>query len=164
MLNQLQRGDEPALLPCRLSGFLRRPYLQLALRSPSTRNTIELAARSTSGVNNINSQFLSSLAIPLPAIPEQQEIVRRAQSLFTLADQLEARLTTARKIVDRLTPALLARAFRGELVPQDPSDEPASELLARSRAARRQTANQPRGSRRAAKGNAYAPKATRITG
>jgi type I restriction enzyme S subunit len=124
------------------------PYLQLALRSPSTRNTIELAARSTSGVNNINSQFLSSLAIPLPAIPEQQEIVRRAQSLFTLADQLEARLTTARKVVDRLTPALLAKAFRGELVPQDPGDEPASELLARIRAARQAEAGAGKPSRR----------------
>ena len=40
------------------------------------------------------------------------------------------------EIVDRLTPALLAKAFRGELVPQDPGDEPASALLARIRAAR----------------------------
>ena len=46
--------------------------------------------------------------------------------LFDLADQLEAKLTAARRIVDRLTPALLAKAFRGELVPQYPSDEPAS--------------------------------------
>jgi type I restriction enzyme S subunit len=112
------------------------PYLQLALRSPSTRSTIELAARSTSGVNNINSQFLSSLAIQMPAIPEQQEIVRRTQSRFSLADQLESRLTAARRIVERLTPALLAKAFRGELVPQDPGDEPASALLERIRAAR----------------------------
>jgi len=72
----------------------------------------------------------------MPAIPEQQEIVRRTQSLFSLADQLEARLTAARRIVERLTPALLAKAFRGEVVPQDPGDEPASELLARIRAAR----------------------------
>jgi type I restriction enzyme S subunit len=72
----------------------------------------------------------------LPSIAEQKEIVRRAQELFTLADQLEARLTAARKVVDRLTPALLAKAFRGELVPQDPNDEPASVLLERIRAAR----------------------------
>ena len=72
----------------------------------------------------------------LPSIAEQKEIVRRAQDLLTLADHLEARLTAARKVVDRLTPALLAKAFRGELVPQDPSDEPASVLLDRIRAAR----------------------------
>jgi len=48
-----------------------------------------------------------------------------------LADRLETRLTRAETNVDRLTPALLARAFRGELVPQDPADEPAAELLKR---------------------------------
>ena len=42
----------------------------------------------------------------------------------------------ARTAVDRLTPALLAKAFRGELVPQDPNDEPASALLERLQASR----------------------------
>jgi type I restriction enzyme S subunit len=84
----------------------------------------------------------------LPSIAEQKEIVRRAQGLFTLADQLEARLTTARKLVDRLTPALLAKAFRGELLPQDPSEEPASALLERIRAARQAEAGAGKPSRR----------------
>lgn len=56
--------------------------------------------------------------------------------LFAFADRLEARYTAARKQVDQLTPALLAKAFRGELVPQDPNDEPASALLERIRAER----------------------------
>ena len=84
----------------------------------------------------------------LPSIAEQKEIVRRAQGLFTLADQLEARLTAARKLVDRLTPALLAKAFRGELLPQDPSEEPASALLERIRAARQAEAGAGKPSRR----------------
>ena len=112
-------------------------FLLLVLLSPATRRSIELAARSTSGVNNINSKFLSGLQFELPSLEEQHEIIRLAQQLFTLADQLEARLNAARKIVDRLTPALLAKAFRGELVPQDPSDEPASVLLERLAATRR---------------------------
>jgi type I restriction enzyme S subunit len=123
-------------------------YLLLVLSSPGTRRRVELAARSTSGVNNINSKFLSGLPLFLPSLEELQEICRRAQVLFTLADQLEARLTAARKVVDRLTPALLAKAFRGELVPQDPSDEPASELLARIRAARQADAGAGKPSRR----------------
>ena len=65
-----------------------------------------------------------------------ERIVSKVQELLSIADQLEARLTAARKSVDRLTPALLAKAFRGELVPQDPGDEPASALLERIRAAR----------------------------
>ena len=57
--------------------------------------------------------------------------MRRAAGLFAFADQLELRLAKARGQVDKLTPALLARAFAGELVPQDPTDEPAEELLER---------------------------------
>ena len=90
----------------------------------------------TTNIAHLSAGRFGEVEFPLPSPDEQAEIVRRAQDLFTLADQLEARLTTARKVVDRLTPALLARAFRGELVPQDPSDEPASVLLERIRAAR----------------------------
>ena len=66
-------------------------------------------------------------------IDEQQEIVRRVEDLFAFADRIEARLATAQKTVERLTPATFAKAFRGELVPQDPNDEPASALLERLR-------------------------------
>ena len=55
-----------------------------------------------------------------------ESIGRRAQALFTLADQRETRLNSARQVVDRLTPAPLAKAFRGQRVPRDPCDEPAS--------------------------------------
>ena len=56
---------------------------------------------------------------------------RRVAALFALADQLEARLAAAQLQVDTLTPSLLARAFRGALVPQNPNDEPASASLER---------------------------------
>jgi type I restriction enzyme S subunit len=90
----------------------------------------------TTNIAHLSAGRFGEVEFPLLTLEEQQEIVRRAQQLFSLADQLEARLTSARKIVERLTPALLAKAFRGELVPQDPNDEPASELLNRIRAAR----------------------------
>ena len=73
---------------------------------------------------------------------EQQEIVRRVEGLFALADQLEVRLAKARGQVEKLTPSLppplcsgatsLARAFAGHLVSQDPPDEPAEKLLERA--------------------------------
>jgi type I restriction enzyme S subunit len=71
------------------------------------------------------------MQVALPPIEEQTEIVRRIETLFAFADLLEARLETAQTSANRLTPSLLAKAFRGELVPQDPNDEPASELLKR---------------------------------
>ena len=68
---------------------------------------------------------------PLAPLAEQQEIVRRVEALFALADQIEARYAKAKAYIEKLTPSLLAKAFRGELVPQDPNDEPASSLLLR---------------------------------
>ena len=72
----------------------------------------------------------------VPNLLEQQEIVRRVESLFALADSVEKQYQTAKARVDRLTQSILAKAFRGELVPQDPNDEPAAELLKRIQAER----------------------------
>ena len=79
----------------------------------------------------LNLEQLQKLPVPIPPLAEQAEIVRRVEALFAFADRIEARLTAARAQVERLTPATLAKAFRGELVPQDPADEPASALLSR---------------------------------
>lgn len=111
-------------------------YLSLALSAPDARHTIELTARSTSGVNNINTEEIKVIGIKLPNRTEQTEIVRRVEKLFAYADRIEARYHAARARVDKLTPAILAKAFRGELVPQNPDDEPASVLLDRIRASR----------------------------
>jgi type I restriction enzyme S subunit len=81
----------------------------------------------------INIADLRTLPIELPKLEEQTEIVRRVESLFAYADRLEDRYAFARAQVEKLTPALLAKAFRGDLVPQDGSDEPASVLLDRIR-------------------------------
>jgi type I restriction enzyme S subunit len=64
-------------------------------------------------------------------LPEQEEIVCRVEALFSLADQIEARYAKAKAHVEKLSQSILAKAFRGELVPQDPNDEPASVLLER---------------------------------
>jgi type I restriction enzyme S subunit len=69
-------------------------------------------------------------------LPEQLEIVRRIEVAFSWIDRLAADATNARKLVDHLDQAVLAKAFRGELVPQDPNDEPASVLLERIKAER----------------------------
>jgi hypothetical protein len=75
---------------------------------------------------------------PLQLAPrdEQDEIVRRVESLFAYAHRLESHYIAARTEVEHLTPALLAKAFLGELVPQEASDEPAAILLERIRAQR----------------------------
>lgn len=106
------------------------------LLSPRGRNYLMDLASTTTGLHTLSISKVSAVPIELPSMEEQKEIVRRVEVLFALADKLEARYSTARTQVDKLTPALLTKAFRGELVPQDPNDEPADLLLARIRTAR----------------------------
>ena len=97
---------------------------------------------------NINIAILNELSVPLPPLPEQQEIVRRVEALFKTADEIEARYKKAKAFVDKLTQSILAKAFKGELVPQDPNDEPASVLLERIKAERAKQAPKSRGKSR----------------
>ncbi|WP_256669160.1 restriction endonuclease subunit S [Pseudomonas sp. MN1F] len=85
---------------------------------------------------HFNVGSMKKMPINLPPLAEQIEIVHRVEQLFAFADQLEARVKAAQVRVDRLTQSILAKAFRGELVPQDPNDEPASLLLERIKAQR----------------------------
>lgn len=85
-------------------------------------------------IKHLTGVALKTFELKLPSVEEQTEIVRRVEALFACADRLEARYAAARAQVEKLTPATLAKAFRGELVPQDPNDEPASVLLKRIRA------------------------------
>jgi type I restriction enzyme S subunit len=77
----------------------------------------------------INQVGLYKLPIPVPSELEQKEIVRRVEKMFEKIDMMEQEYQKAAKLCDRLEQATLAKAFRGELVPQDPDDEPASVLL-----------------------------------
>lgn len=89
----------------------------------------------TDGVSqsNINAQKLGKFEIPFPPVEEQQEIVKRVKELFEKADRIEERYKKAKSFTDRLTQSILNKAFKGELVSQDPNDEPASVLLERIR-------------------------------
>lgn len=111
-------------------------YLNLWFSSYEIRLQIEIPLRSTSGVNNINSDETKKLHIPLAPLEEQKEIVRRIESLFKLADSIEQQYQQAEADLETLNQSILAKAFRGELVPQDPNDEPASVLLEKIKAER----------------------------
>jgi len=125
------------LIRLRLNTSLIEPqYLRIFLESSHIRQYIELTARSTNGINNINSREVREIELKLPSLNEQQEIVHQVELLFAYADRLEVRHHNALIQVERLTPLLLEKAFHGELVPQDPNDETAAILLERIRAER----------------------------
>ena len=106
--------------------IVQKNYLFFALQAIDLRQNDSSTAQPV-----ISGQKIYGLVVVLPSFEEQTEIVRRVETLFAFADRLEARLAQAQTAATRLTPALLAKAFRGELVPQDPNDEPAAELLRR---------------------------------
>lgn len=97
-----------------------------------------------SGQPFVNQTTLNAVAVPLPPTDEQHEIVRRAEALFKLADAIEKRVNAASARAEKLTQAILATAFRGELVPTEAElarregrhYEPASVLLERIKAER----------------------------
>lgn len=113
---------------------LNSRYVYFVLLAPDTQRRMANAIRGVA-VRGINIGDVRALQLPIPSALEQTEIVRRVEAMFALADSIEARCTTARTQAQRLTPLVLAKAFRGELVPQDPNDEPASDLLNRIAAA-----------------------------
>ena len=117
-------------------------FIRNWLCSENAKEQIRSKAKQAVNQASINQTDVLNLELRLPSLESQVEIVRRVEILFAFADRLEARLQAARTAAERLTPALLAKAFRGELVPQDPDDEPAAELLQRLQAS--QTAAAPK--------------------
>jgi type I restriction enzyme S subunit len=116
-----------------VSSLLDSSYSMLFFNSNFGIKIMMGIASTTSGLYTLSVSKVNNLPIPLPPLDEQQEIVRQVDKLFALADKVEEHYRKARARVDALAQSVLAKAFRGELVPQDPGDEPAEKLLQRIR-------------------------------
>ena len=77
----------------------------------------------------LNRKIIMSLAFPLPPYEEQRRIIAEVDRLLSIIQQFESTVVASLKRVGRLRQSILKRAFSGQLVPQDPEDEPASVLL-----------------------------------
>lgn len=139
-------------------------WLSYCFRSPQLQEMMSDRKTETAQANLFQGK-IKVLPIPLPPLLEQAEIVRRVEALFSIADRLEQRYAQALSSFSSLTPALLAKAFRGELVPQDPNDEPASVLLERIRAQRAESGEKPKRGRGAGgAGKAGRPRKAQVEG
>ncbi|MDG4791538.1 restriction endonuclease subunit S [Micromonospora sp. WMMD1102] len=112
----------PKLLAWHANGFGRRWFEVNGLQS------VNLAS--------ISLRKMKEFPVPVPPLAEQAHLVELAEKYLSLLDGMEKAIESARRKAVGLRTALLATAFAGRLVPQDPNDEPASELLARIRAER----------------------------
>jgi type I restriction enzyme S subunit len=132
----------------RPSRLIAAEYLAKCLESPLCQTWLKSNYRGGTDMPKVNIEDVVRLPIPVAPLAEQREIVRRVGELFALADRIEDRLADARRMADQITQAVLAKAFRGELVPteaelahrENRAYEPAAALLARIRAQRDQPA------------------------
>jgi len=99
--------------------------------SPAIRNTIEDLASTSAGQYNVNLTKLNSTILPIPPKAEIREINSLLENALEEEVDPSTLLRNCLEEMRKLERSILTRAFRGELVPQDPNDEPASELLER---------------------------------
>jgi type I restriction enzyme S subunit len=119
-------------------------YFVFCLLSETVLSLATNRAKATVGQFNLTLEICRTMAMPLPPLEEQEEIVRRVKALFRLSDAIANRVQAAAMRADRLTQSILAKAVRGELVPTEAelarqegrTYESASELMERIRCER----------------------------
>jgi len=97
---------------------------------------LRASASASGGQPNINLDLLQPMVIPLPPEDETAAIVEAVEDQLSVIEHLEADMEAKLKSAQALRQSILRHAFTGQLVPQDPTDEPASELLKRIAAER----------------------------
>jgi type I restriction enzyme S subunit len=136
------------LIRVRPSDELLPEFLEIVLKARPTRRYFQQAAQGIAGsMPKIDQRDVENLEVPVPPLGEQTKIVAVMDKQLSIVDAMSAQIDRALRRSAALRRLILEHAFTGKLVPQDPSDEPASVLLERI-AARRATAEKANGGRR----------------
>lgn len=104
-------------------------YLTIFLNSTDARGQMFRRAKSSAGINNINTKELGAISLTVPSLPEQDEIVHIINEMMDKDQQSKEAAEVALDQIDLMKKSILARAFRGELGTNDTSEESAVELL-----------------------------------
>ena len=123
-------------------------YVYQHLLSDASSGALGRAARGV-GIHHLGAERMASWMLALPPLAEQHRIVAEVERQMSVIQQAEATVEASLKRSDRLRQSILKQAFSGQLVPQDPDDEPASVLLERIRAEREASQARPKPKRSA---------------
>ena len=119
-------------------------FVQIAANCGNSRAFIERRIKTTAGQSGVSGSDLKEMPIPLPPLAEQHRMVAEVERQMSVIQKAEATVDASLKRVERLRQSILKQAFLGQLVPQDPNDEPASVLLERIRAEREASQARPK--------------------
>lgn len=108
------------MMKLRANNLVETNYLFFVLSSNQTKDYFRKNATGTAGnMPKINQGTVMNTPIPYPSLIEQKEIISKVEALFTLADKIESQYASLKAKIDQLPQAILAKAFRGELVGQE---------------------------------------------
>lgn len=119
------------LIRLRVQDSVSASYIVWYLNSENARKQLFRKAKSSAGIHNINSKEIADIDITIPHIAEQNEIVDILSALIEKEKHVKETAEAVIEQIDTIKKAILARAFRGELGTNDPSEESAVELLKR---------------------------------
>lgn len=122
---------------------VRPAWLACVWDSQPVRTHIESRARTSAGIYKISQPDIASATLPLPSIEEQDVTLAALEAAMAPTGAVEAEILSAARLAAAQRQNILRAAFSGQLVPQDPNDEPAGVLLARIRAEREATGSKP---------------------
>ena len=131
----IYKGEQPAIY----AGYLIRvipilissDYLNIVMNSSYYRNWCYNVKTDAVNQSNINAQKLSKLMVPIPPLKEQERIVVEMAKWASLITSIKNDKEDLQAAIKQTKSKILDLAIHGKLVPQDPNDEPAAELLKR---------------------------------
>ena len=134
-------GQEPTMLIQKALHRVRftegySPYFAFYFMTYAAKSGLLSPNLTGSTIKHLTGKGLGNVLFPLCTLAEQEQIVRHLDSIVTLCDELDCQIDDQLLRVNALRQAILKKAFTGQLVPQDPDDEPASILLERIKAAK----------------------------
>ena len=124
---------QKALHRVRFTSSVDPYFVQLYFEYAASNRRLEHLFTGTT-IKHLTGEKLARFALPLCQRLEQTEVIAELESKLSEADQLDQTLTTALQQAEALRQSILKKAFSAQLVPQDPTDEPAASLLARIKA------------------------------